>query len=227
MKQIIYSILLLVSIHKYVICENDNIACVFRFFNIQSNDELKNIESTIKQYASYNEVEKIMGREAQGEFTEYSFNVNSYNTIKLLREELPYKNNNPNSKKLIYQEFSPKFITNFQTVTLEASMEITINFKISAGSELYYCIDPYKEISVPEENIDPLGNVSLPIQIVRDQKYIYAKSILAQVERYLRIDVETGQTEEIDKKIYFNWLKVDDKGIKDKQEFKIKPPSIV
>ncbi len=40
------------------------------------------------------------------------------------------------------------------------------------------------------------------LRIPRSQKYVYGRSVLGKVQRYLRIDVDTGKAEEIQRDNY-------------------------
>ena len=89
--------------------------------------------------------------------------------IEELRSILPYKNtektDGSGEKKLIYQEFSRKYSTNFRTVTLDGSMDILLNLKVTPGATLYYSVNKSEEVKVNDDEIDAEGNVTLEVKI--------------------------------------------------------------
>jgi len=174
--------------------------CKYRFYNVNDEKEIEATVQTIRRFAKDGRVSTGTGKDAHGEYQQYDFVLSGVEQISELNSVLPYqtiKKGNETQTSLLYEEFGPQYSTNFRTVTLSGAIEIIVRFSITPGAKLYYSMQPGREVPVPATQIDRNGNVALNVRISRSQQYIYARSLLGKVSRYLRINIETGAAEEI------------------------------
>ena len=179
--------------------------CTYRFYNAVDEKELSLIAQTVRQHASDGRVQESSGSDSQGRFHEYRFAVASVAEIEKLDSVLPFRGGHAGqdgSAVLLYEQFDTQYFTRYRTVTITGSVEIVVRFRITPGASLYYSIGPGKEIPVPQSSVDASGRVALRVRIPRSQQFVYGRSVLGGVQRYLRINVETGQAEEIGRAAY-------------------------
>lgn len=182
-----------------------DIKCTYRFHNVSDKGEVDLLDRTILSFAKEGTVRGESEYVGSGQCRRYTFAVSSLSDIRALNSTLPFKSSKVGERRVtarIYEEFEPTYVTNFRTATITGSVEILVRFKVTPGASLFYSIEAEKEVPVPREQIGYNGDVTLRVRIPRSQEYVYARSVLGQVERYLRIDVESGQAEEIGRESY-------------------------
>ncbi len=183
-----------------------DIKCRYRFYNIEDQEYIKFIRQTLRYNARNGAVDnETTGQDERGKFTEFSLVVRGVRKLADLSAVLPFqkrKVGDAESVSIVFEEFDPQYSTNFRTVSITGSLRILVRFRITPKATLYYSVQPDRELLVPENQIDKDGNVELQVQIPRTQEYVYARTVMGTVERYLRINVETGRAEEIQRELY-------------------------
>jgi hypothetical protein len=182
-----------------------DIACIYRFYNVQDEQELRPVAQTIRDHAKNEHVLESTGRDDKGMYRQYSFAITSADKIAELSATLPFRATTVDGKtvaKLVYEELDARFQTHFRTVTITGTVEVLVRFRITPKASLFYSVEPGKEVSVPQAQVAPDGGVTLSVRVPRTQQFVYGRSVLGQVERFLRINVETGQAEEIERGAY-------------------------
>lgn len=101
------------------------------------------------------------------------------------------------NRQIVFEEYDPVLRMEYRTVRLEGGLTMTVKFKISPGSKLFYAAEGEYEEEVPDLHIDKFGNVEFPVTAKEGQRYIYARTVLGGVIKCISIYIYTGETEEI------------------------------
>jgi hypothetical protein len=184
------------------------LACTYRFYDVTDNAEVNRLRSAIQAQAKDGRVAESSGSDPSGQFREYQFTLASLDDTAKLDSALRAKAVEAGDQAptaLLYEQFDARFAASYRTVTLTASLESVVRFKITPGASLFYSLGAGQEVAVPKDQVDSAGKVALALRIPRGQRYLYARSAVGDVQRYLRINCETGQIEEVDRAAYETW----------------------
>jgi hypothetical protein len=110
------------------------------------------------------------------------------------------------TQKLAFEELNPVLKLEYHTAQLEAGLTMTVSFKISPGAKLFFAAEGDREAEVHEDFIDKNGNVELPIAIEEGQKYIYGRTILGNITKCIRVNIYTGETQEVSLDEYLKYV---------------------
>ena len=184
------------------------VSCTYRFYDVTDNAEVTRLRSTIQAQAKDGRVNESSSSDPTGPFREYQFTLASLDHVAKLDAALRAKaaeagDHAPTA--LLYEQFDTRFSASHRTVTLTATLESVVRFKITPGASLFYSLGAGQEVAVPREQVDSAGQVALTLRIPRGQRYLYARSVVGEVQRCLRINCETGQTEEVERAAYDKW----------------------
>jgi sulfatase modifying factor 1 len=102
----------------------------------------------------------------------------------------------PDAKIRMHQFLDCSLTGELQTVELRAGIVTTVTFRVTpAKAKLYYVRDAAKgEEAVP---VDANGNVSLTVRLVWGQRYIYARTQLLEVKRWIKVDAFDGTVTDV------------------------------
>lgn len=101
----------------------------------------------------------------------------------------------------VFNRGTPSFAMAYETSDLAARVDTVVRFQITPGARLYYKPEGRPEIEITDR-VNSRGDVALPVEIRPGQSWIYARSDLGGVERFIRINVYTGEMEEIRRREY-------------------------
>jgi len=79
---------------------------------------------------------------------------------------------------------------------------VSVSFSVAPGAKLFYSPAPGTEEEVPAEKIDADGKVSLQVSIVKGQEFIYARTVLGEVEKCIKIDIFSGEAADVSRAQY-------------------------
>jgi len=184
------------------------LSCKYRFYDVTHNAEGGRLRSAIQAQAKDGRVGETGGSDPTGQYREYQFTLPSLDHVAKLESALRAKAAEAGDQAptaLLYEQFDTQFSASYRTVTLTATLESVVRFKITPGASLFYSLGVGQEMAVPREQVDSAGQVALALRAPRGQRFLYARSELSGVQRYLRINCETGQIEEVDRAAYDTW----------------------
>lgn len=171
-----------------------NIPCRYEVLNVDREVDIDRIDRAIRSVA-------IDGVRKTGDSdrTIYEFRVASLSDINRIHPQILFKDaeaSAPEDKGQTLSFRDAAFEITYYSAQLSASMEVIVRFDVLPDSQLFY-----KENGVEKEitsQVDEAGNVELRTKIRPDQKYIYARTVLGEVQRYIRIDVFSQEVSDID-----------------------------
>lgn len=117
-------------------------------------------------------------------------------------------NINASAGSIVFDEIDPIMKMTYRAVRLEAGFQMLVKFRISPGARLYYAAEGDYEEEVGEIFIDDDGQVSLPIGVKENQKFVYGRTVLGKVGKCIRIYIYTGETEEISLDEYQQYVRI-------------------
>ncbi len=176
----------------------ENISCQYSFADIDREEDQVRIDKAISSVASGD-----MTKAGSDSSPTYNFTVKKLASLDKINPKILYKNPTakPNNLRQTVTARNPIFSITYESTDIEASLEIIIKFNIKPGAQLFF-----KDEGGAEKDITSLvgrdGRVILQTKINRGQKYIFARTMLDEVSRYIKIDVNTQKVSDIDKKDY-------------------------
>jgi hypothetical protein len=171
----------------------EDIHCTYQFQNVGSDEELERIETLI-EHASSSDI-TIGGSDKD---TTYTFFVENLEDIDAIHSEILYDDDEGDR---LYNVVDPAFRITYQSIEISAALEVTVRFRVTPGAELYYISEDQPEIDITQL-VDPRGNVALSTSIEQGQQYIYARTVVGDVEKYIMIDIFSREVQEIDESDY-------------------------
>jgi hypothetical protein len=82
-----------------------------------------------------------------------------------------------------------------QTASISAGIETIVSFRVTQGARLFYVPgpnDPEQEVTVA-----PDGSVRFKIRLLKGQEFIYARTELGEVKRFIKVGLFTEQVSEV------------------------------
>lgn len=95
----------------------------------------------------------------------------------------------------------PTFAMAYEATDLAGAVETVVRFRVTPGARLYYKPEGEPEVEITDR-VDASGRVRLPVQLRPGQTWIYARSRLGGVEKFIRVNVFTGEMQEIEQRDY-------------------------
>ncbi len=179
------------------------IRCEYIFRNTEKEDADR-LERLIERYRmeDFNVFVDVGDDSIYCEFTVESLNDihrmhNDIRALPQLRKVRDGATVSDANRQIVFEEYDPVLRMEYRTVRLEGGLTMTVKFKISPGSKLYYAAEGEYEEEVPEIHIDRFGNVEFPVTVKEGQRYIYGRTVLGGVTKCVRIYIFTGETDEI------------------------------
>jgi len=95
----------------------------------------------------------------------------------------------------------PVFAMAYEATDLAGAVETVVRFRVTPGARLFYKPEGEAERDITDR-VDAGGRVRLPVQLRPGQTWIYARSRLGGVEKFIRVNVFTGEMQEIERRDY-------------------------
>lgn len=196
------------------------IHCTLTFNDLVRADEREWVESILKANgADVNSgpgtVEKVTGAAkklisssaesmdrdpAADEPVAYTFTVSDPAALDRIHRAL--MTGHTGSPQPLFNAGTPSYAMNYSTARLDGGLDITVHFTISPDAELF-TKQPGSAEQAAGGTIDrTTGRVSLPATLHRGEDFLYARTVRGNVQRFLKIDVYTGESSEIDRATY-------------------------
>ncbi|MEC9373558.1 MAG: hypothetical protein VYC34_06930 [Planctomycetota bacterium] len=169
------------------------IECRYTFANLPSDEERQRVQRAIERYAIQGSVRT---RSTGGDF-ETTFRVSSWSQLERLDPYLAFE---PSGRRILNRG-APSVAMTYESAQIDASLDVVVRFRISPGAKLYYQPEgrPEEDIS---QYVSRSGAVAFRVKLRPGQKYLYARTELGAVEKFIRIDVFTLEVEEIPPSAY-------------------------
>jgi len=191
-----------------------NVRCEYVFLNTAEEDSDR-IASVVERYRDRN---SEMYMEVGLDSIYCEFYISSLENIELMNNELKYL---PQLRQPGYQqglsggltqelEFSQKeFVVRatYETARLEAGLQMVLKFTITPGAQLFYAVEGGYEEEVPDLFVSEDGQVELPVSVEEGQRFVYARTLVGEVVRCIRVYIYTGETEDITLQEYLQFVR--------------------
>jgi hypothetical protein len=183
-----------VSVHR----EIENINCLYSFKDIDREEDQIRIEKAIRSVA----VEPAI-KTGTDSSPKYSFTVKKLASLDKIHPQILYKNPTAKPKDLCQtlNAHNPNFAITYESTDIAASIEVIVRFGIKPGAQLFFKDQGGVEKDITSQ-VGHDGSVTLRTKIKQEQKYIFARTVLDEVTRYIKIDVYSQEVSDIDKKEY-------------------------
>jgi hypothetical protein len=130
----------------------------------------------------------------------FSFTVNDPATLVAIHRALMA--GRPGGPQPLFDAGEPTFAMTYATARLQGTLDVTLHFDVSPDAELFVKEPGGEEQSAGTSIDHTTGHVDLPAQIHRGQDFLYARTTRGAVQRYLKIDIYSGETSDIDRATY-------------------------
>lgn len=184
--------------YSLVVLAEDPIHCSLKFYNLKSHQEVETLQMVFKQLAIDHQVTVQKKNDENGVFLEFHFLVESIDQIKSLNQNIPHQTDG----SMLYQEFKPEYRSQFLALNLESKLQKEVQFQVTQGSELFVKFDMNKEDKISKKLIQADGRVFLKIPPNFSDSWLYVRTSLKNLNRYVRINVDDGQVQKITKMEY-------------------------
>jgi hypothetical protein len=162
------------------------VKCSFTFQNLTDAAELDRVKAMVQSRAEGNVVEVTSG---EGGTVTMSFMLPDVTAAPAVIEELKYRVSGDGSKLLVFEESARQVASTFRTVAIKGAVKVTLNFTISPGAKLFYSAAAGQEAEVAADRIGAQGNVTMDVAIARGQDFVYARTVLGEVEKCIKVDI--------------------------------------
>ena len=178
------------------------VKCTFVFRNLTEAAELERVKGLIAlQAVGGADAVEVTADEGE-DIVRISFVLPGVAAVPKFIENLKHKAGPDGATALAFEESGRQLSTEFRTVALRGSVKVSVKFAVTPGAQLYYSPSPGQETQVPADKISEAGEVTLDVAIARGQESIYARTVLGELEKCIKIDIFTGATVEIAKADY-------------------------
>lgn len=180
------------------------IPCTCRFKMLSRPEDQARVESAIRSVAF-----GTVAKSGTVSYPEYRFQVARFSDLDVLMPKLLYADvgaagspfmPRPARKQTLNQRGSVVDFT-FDSTDVTASATTIVTFDVKPGSRLYYKAPGGVESDITAK-IDKKGRVRLPVHVKEEQRYLYVRATKDNVNRYIRINIFTSQTQDISKREY-------------------------
>jgi hypothetical protein len=179
--------------------EVPDIACRYQFQDVDREEDQNRVDAAIRSVAI-----GAVSKTGPTTAPEYRFTVARLKDLDKIHPQILYKNSkaqDPSELRQTLNARGPKFAITYDSTDISASIEVIVSFNVKPGSQLFYKDQGGSEIDVTPQ-VDSSGNVTLRTKIQKGQEYIFARTVLDAVTRFIRIDVYSQRVTDIDKKEY-------------------------
>jgi hypothetical protein len=182
------------SVHR----EIENISCRYSFLDMDREEDQLRIDDAIRSVA-LEDVTK-MGTDSS---PTYSFTVKKLASLDKIHPRILYKNPTAKPKNLCQtlNARNPNFTITYESTDISASIEVIVRFDIKPGAQLFFKDEGGVEKDITSQ-VGPDGKVTLQTKINQGQEYIFARTVLDEVTRYIKINVYSQKVSDIDKSKY-------------------------
>lgn len=176
----------------------ENINCQYSFADITREEDQIRIDRAINSVA-----QEDVTKTGSDSSPTYNFTVKKLASLDKIHPKILYKNPTARQKNLCQTVNArvPSFSITYESTDIEASLEVIVRFNIKPGAQLFFKDEGGAEKDITSL-VSPDGRVTLQTKINQGQKYIFARTVLDEVSRYIKIDVNTQKVSNIDKKDY-------------------------
>jgi len=180
------------------------IPCTYRFKMLSRPEDQARVEAAIHSVAF-----GIVTKGGTVSYPEYRFHVARLADLDALTPKLlyvdsanvgsPFMPRAPRKQTLNLRASAVDFT--FDSTDVTASATTMVIFNVKPGSRLYYKVPGGVESDITAK-IDKKGRVSLPVHVKEGQRYLYVRAMKDNVNRYIRINIFTNQTQDISRREY-------------------------
>lgn len=194
------SFLLLVGCHSapQITGHVEEIFCTATFKTITSADDRQRIYDVISDYAERNSVDPAEAPSSPV-FTIH-FRVPDLHTMDDIDAHLRFINTNDVIQPVLSGS-NATFSVAYDTITLTGSIKITLTFHVDPGAKLYIKPEGGREQDI-SDSVGPKGDVEYSATIDKGQDFVFARANVGGADKYIKIDVHSGQLYEITKAQY-------------------------
>lgn len=201
----VFSSLLLTTSCRTISESLVNVNCVYSF---------KDVKNEADQQALENAIVSVIGSDFEkagtDESPKYTFIVNNASQIDEIHKNISSLKSgkgasqifgNRSSQSSAFYMEKPEYRVTYGSLGLEAQIEVIVKFKITPGSKLWYKPEGKIEIDITDK-VDKNGNVKLNTSIFKNQEYILGRTSYKGAERFIQVNIFSGEVQEINKKNY-------------------------
>jgi len=174
--------------------------CMLEFANLTNVAEQDRVKATIVEVAVDGRV-TVVPCDAPGSIG-MAFTLADVTALPALVESIKYRLTDDGGKALVFEESGRMVTSKFRTAAITGTVSVSVSFCIAPGADLFYSAAPGEETQVAAGKIDRDGNVTLQVAIARGQEFIYARTVLGEIEKCIKIDIFTGESVEISRAQY-------------------------
>lgn len=175
------------------------IPCTYRFKMLSRPTDQERVERAIRAVAA-----GPVAKSGTVTYPEYRFHVARLADLDRLHPELLFDNPGAllaaNRRQTLNLRAAGVDFT-FDSTDVSASAAITVTFHVKPGSRLYYKHPGGVESDITAK-VDKQGKVTLPTSIKEGQKFIYARAVKDNVNRYIRINIFNNDVQDISRSEY-------------------------
>lgn len=175
------------------------IPCTYRFKMLSRPADQERVERAIRAVAA-----GPVAKSGTVTYPEYRFHVARLADLDRLNPELLFDNPDTllaaNRRQALNLRAAGVDFT-FDSTDVSASATITVTFHVKPGSRLYYKHPGGVESDITAK-VDKQGKVTLPTAIKEGQKFIYARAVKDNVNRYIRINIFSNEVQDISRREY-------------------------
>jgi hypothetical protein len=175
------------------------IPCTYRFKMLSRPTDQERVERAIRAVAA-----GPVAKSGTVAYPEYRFHVARLADLDRLHPELLFDNPDAllaaNRRQALNLRAAGVDFT-FDSTDVSASAAITVTFHVKPGSRLYYKHPGGVESDITAK-VDKQGKVTLPTSIKEGQKFIYARAVKDNVNRYIRINIFSNDVQDISRSEY-------------------------
>lgn len=186
-----------------------NVNCVYTFKDVSNEEDQQKLENAIVQ---------VIGSEFEKSGTDknptYKFVVKNASQIDEIHKNISALksgkgedniqskifNNTSDQSSAFYME-KPEYRVTYGSLGLAAQVEVIVKFTITPGSKLWYKPQGQLEIDITDK-VDAKGNVQFATKIYKNQEYILGRTTYKGAERYIQVNIFTGEVREINQNKY-------------------------
>lgn len=176
-----------------------SVPCAYRFKMLTRAEDQARVEAAIHEVAV-----GTVTKSGTATFPEYRFRVAHMADLDRLHPQLLFSNPRtliPSTLKQTVNLRSGGVDMTFDSTDVSATAATLITFAVKPGSRLYYKNPGGAESDITSK-VDKKGKVVLHVSVKEGQKYVYARAMKDNVTRYIRINIFSGQAQDIAKRDY-------------------------
>ncbi len=175
--------------------EITDISCRYFFNDIDRAEDQNRIDKSIRSIAK-----GLVIRTGTITNPEYQFFVENLRSLDEIHPKILFKKTSKMSIEEQQQTLDSKnarFEITYYSTDITASIKVLLSFRIKPGSQLFYKDQGGSEVDITS-NVNSSGEVTLRTKIKKGQEFIFARTVLNKVSRFIKIDVYTQLVTDID-----------------------------